>query len=290
MSIKFQEVSYTYSPSSKFAFNALKNISLEFEMNKITALIGHTGSGKSTLVQQLNALLIPTSGTLEVCDFIITNDKKKNKNLKSLRKRVGLVFQFPEYQLFEETVAKDIGFGPKNFGVSEEEINDIVKKVIVQVGLDESYLERSPLELSGGQKRRVAIAGILAMNPDVLVLDEPTAGLDPNGAKAMLDLFVELNRLGKTIIIVTHEMDYVLEYCDLCVVLNKGNIVYEGTPINLFVNDEIMNRVGIEPPLSIEFAKELKKNGFELNLYNIKDEITLSKEIIRTLKGGAKYE
>ena len=290
MSIKFQEVSYTYSPSSKFAFNALKNISLEFEMNKITALIGHTGSGKSTLVQQLNALLIPTSGTLEVCDFIITNDKKKNKNLKSLRKRVGLVFQFPEYQLFEETVAKDIGFGPKNFGVSEEEINDIVKKVIVQVGLDESYLERSPLELSGGQKRRVAIAGILAMNPDVLVLDEPTAGLDPNGAKAMLDLFVELNRLGKTIIIVTHEMDYVLEYCDLCVVLNKGNIVYEGTPINLFVNDEIMNRVGIEPPLSIEFAKELKKNGFELNLYNIKDEVTLSKEIIRTLKGGAKYE
>lgn len=290
MSIKFQEVSYTYSPSSKFAFNALKNISLEFEMDKITALIGHTGSGKSTLVQQLNALLIPTSGTLEVCDFIITNDKKKNKNLKSLRKRVGLVFQFPEYQLFEETVAKDIGFGPKNFGVSEEEINDIVKKVIVQVGLDESYLERSPLELSGGQKRRVAIAGILAMNPDVLVLDEPTAGLDPNGAKAMLDLFVELNRLGKTIIIVTHEMDYVLEYCDLCVVLNKGNIVYEGTPINLFVNDEIMNRVGIEPPLSIEFAKELKKNGFELNLYNIKDEITLSKEIIRTLKGGAKYE
>ena len=290
MSIKFQEVSYTYSPSSKFAFNALKNISLEFEMNKITALIGHTGSGKSTLVQQLNALLIPTSGTLEVCDFIITNDKKKNKNLKSLRKRVGLVFQFPEYQLFEETIAKDIGFGPKNFGVSEEEINDIVKKVIVQVGLDESYLERSPLELSGGQKRRVAIAGILAMNPDVLVLDEPTAGLDPNGAKAMLDLFVELNRLGKTIIIVTHEMDYVLEYCDLCVVLNKGNIVYEGTPINLFVNDEIMNKVGIEPPLSIEFAKELKKNGFELNLYNIKDEVTLSKEIIRTLKGGAKYE
>ena len=290
MSIKFQEVSYTYSPSSKFAFNALKNISLEFEMNKITALIGHTGSGKSTLVQQLNALLIPTSGTLEVCDFIIKNDKKKNKNLKSLRKRVGLVFQFPEYQLFEETVAKDIGFGPKNFGVSEEEINDIVKKVIVQVGLDESYLERSPLELSGGQKRRVAIAGILAMNPDVLVLDEPTAGLDPNGAKAMLDLFVELNRLGKTIIIVTHEMDYVLEYCDLCVVLNKGNIVYEGTPINLFVNDEIMNRVGIEPPLSIEFAKELQKNGFELNLYNIKDEVTLSKEIIRTLKGGAKYE
>ena len=290
MSIKFQEVSYTYSPRSPFEFKALNNISLNLEMNKITAIIGHTGSGKSTLVQQLNALLIPTSGTLEVCDFIITSDKKKNKNLKSLRKRVGLVFQFPEYQLFEETIAKDIAFGPKNFGVGEEEINEIVKKVIVQVGLDESYLERSPLELSGGQKRRVAIAGILAMNPDVLVLDEPTAGLDPTGAKAMLDLFVELNRQGKTIIIVTHEMDYVLEYCDLCVVLNKGDIVYEGTPINLFVNDDIMERVGIEPPLSIEFAKELIKNGFDLNINNIKDVTSLSKEIITSLKAGDKYE
>ena len=238
MSIKFQEVSYTYSPSSKFAFNALKNISLEFEMNKITALIGHTGSGKSTLVQQLNALLIPTSGTLEVCDFIITNDKKKNKNLKSLRKRVGLVFQFPEYQLFEETVAKDIGFGPKNFGVSEEEINDIVKKVIVQVGLDESYLERSPLELSGGQKRRVAIAGILAMNPDVLVLDEPTAGLDPNGAKAMLDLFVELNRLGKTIIIVTHEMGFARYACEKVAFLYEGALIECGNSEDIFLHPQ----------------------------------------------------
>ena len=290
MSIKFQEVSYTYSPRSPFEFKALNNISLNLEMDKITAIIGHTGSGKSTLVQQLNALLIPTSGTLEVCDFIITPDKKKNKNLKALRKRVGLVFQFPEYQLFEETIAKDIAFGPKNFGVSEEEINEIVKKVIVQVGLDESYLERSPLELSGGQKRRVAIAGILAMNPDVLVLDEPTAGLDPTGAKAMLDLFVELNKQGKTIIIVTHEMDYVLEYCDLCVVLNKGDIVYEGTPINLFVNDEIMERVGIEPPLSIEFGKELIKNGLNINLENVREASSLSKEIITSLKAGDKYE
>lgn len=290
MSIKFQEVSYTYSPRSPFEYKALNNISLNLEMDKITAIIGHTGSGKSTLVQQLNALLVPTSGTLEVCDFIITPDKKKNKNLKALRKRVGLVFQFPEYQLFEETIAKDIAFGPKNFGVSDEEINEIVKKVIVQVGLDESYLERSPLELSGGQKRRVAIAGILAMNPDVLVLDEPTAGLDPTGAKAMLDLFVELNKQGKTIIIVTHEMDYVLEYCDLCIVLNKGDIVYEGTPINLFINDEIMEKVGIEPPLSIEFAKELMGNGFNLNLNNIKDVTSLSKEIITSLKAGDKYE
>ena len=290
MSIKFQEVTYTYSPKSPFEFKALDNINLEIATNKITAIIGHTGSGKSTLVQHLNALLIPTSGTLEVCDFIITNEKKKNKNLKNLRKRVGLVFQFPEYQLFEETIAKDIGFGPKNFGVPQEEIDEIVKKVIVQVGLDETYLEKSPLELSGGQKRRVAIAGILAMNPDVLVLDEPTAGLDPLGAKAMLDLFVELNKQGKTIIIVTHEMEYVLEYCDLCVVVNKGKIVFEGQPINLFINDDIMNRVGIEPPLSIEFAKELIKNGFNIKLENIRDVTSLSKEIIKTLKGGVSNE
>ena len=290
MSIKYQELSYIYSPKSPFEYKALDNINLNIEMDRITAIIGHTGSGKTTLVQHLNALLIPTSGTLEVCDFVVTNDKKNNKNLKNLRKRVGLVFQFPEYQLFEETIAKDIGFGPKNFGVSQEEIDEITKKVIKQVGLDESYLEKSPLELSGGQKRRVAIAGILAMNPDILVLDEPTAGLDPLGAKAMLDLFVELNKEGKTIIIVTHEMDYVLEYCDLCVVVNKGKIVFEGKPINLFINDEIMKRVGIEPPLTIEFGKELIKNGLNVDLANVKDTTSLAKEIIKTLKGGEHHE
>jgi len=290
MSIEFKEIDYIYSPKSPFEYKALNNINLKIEMGRITAIIGHTGSGKTTLVQHLNALLIPTNGTLEVCDFIISNDKKKNKNLKNLRKRVGLVFQFPEYQLFEETIAKDIGFGPKNFGVPQEEIDEIVKTVIKQVGLDESYLEKSPLELSGGQKRRVAIAGILAMNPDVLVLDEPTAGLDPLGAKAMLDLFVELNRQGKTIILVTHEMEYVLEYCDLCVVVNKGQIAFEGKPINLFTNDEIMNRVGIEPPLAIEFGKELINSGFKLNLENVRDVTTLSKEIIMKLKGGAYHE
>lgn len=290
MSVHFQEVSYIYSPKSPFEHKALDNITLDIEMSKITAIIGHTGSGKSTLVQHLNALLLPTSGKLEVVDYVIDSDKKKNKNLKSLRKRVGLVFQFPEYQLFEETIAKDIGFGPKNFGESQEKIDEITKKVITQVGLDESYLDKSPLELSGGQKRRVAIAGILAMDPDILVLDEPTAGLDPLGAKAMLDLFVELNKQGKTIVIVTHEMDYVLEYCDLCVVVNKGKIVYEGTPINLFINDEIMNRVGIEPPLAIEFGQELIKKGIKLDLKRVKDVNTLSNEILNSMKGGVNNE
>ena len=290
MSIHFQEVSYIYSPKSPFEYKALNNVNLSIEPNKITAIIGHTGSGKSTLVQHLNALLIPTSGKLDILDFMVDSNKKNNKNLKQLRKRVGLVFQFPEYQLFEETIAKDIGFGPKNFNVPQEEIDKIVKKVIKQVGLDESYLEKSPLELSGGQKRRVAIAGILAMDPDVLVLDEPTAGLDPIGAKAMLDLFVELNKQGKTIIIVTHEMDYVLEYADLCVVVNKGKIVYEGKPINLFINDNLMNDVGIEPPLVIDFANQLTKNGVNINMSNIKDITSLSNEIVNVLKGGVNNE
>ena len=203
MSIIFRKVSHTYSPKTPFEYEALNKIDLTFGDGKMIAIIGHTGSGKSTLVQHMNALLLPTSGEVQVDDYIVK--PLKNKGLKQLRKKVGLVFQFPEYQLFENTVEKDIIFGPKNFGVGEEECKEIAKKVIKQVGLDESYLDVSPFELSGGQKRRVAIAGILAMNPDVLVLDEPTAGLDPNGAKEMLDLFVSLNKQGKTILIVTHD-------------------------------------------------------------------------------------
>lgn len=285
MSIKFQEVSYTYSPSSKFAFNALKNISLEFEMNKITALIGHTGSGKSTLVQQLNALLIPTSGTLEVCDFIITNDKKKNKNLKSLRKRVGLVFQFPEYQLFEETVAKDIGFGPKNFGVSEEEISEIVKKVIVQVGLDESFLERSPLELSGGQKRRVAIAGVLSSNPDVIILDEPTSGLDPKGSKDIMNIFKELNeKYGKTIILISHDMNIVNEYSTYVIAMKNGEVVYDGFPSSLFTNEKLLNELALTTPKIISFILEMNKKGFNLDVKNIKSMDDLVACIVKEMR------
>ena len=282
MSIKFQEVSYTYSPSSKFAFNALKNISLEFEMNKITALIGHTGSGKSTLVQQLNALLIPTSGTLEVCDFIITNDKKKNKNLKSLRKRVGLVFQFPEYQLFEDTVLKDVSFGPKNFGVSEEESIKLAKEALSLVGIQEDLFERSPFELSGGQKRRVAIAGIIALNPKVLILDEPTAGLDPQGSREMMKLFSKIHEMGTTIVMITHDMDNVLKYASDVVVLVKGEVIKSCKPYEIFLDEDNFAKLSIEEPLVIKMAKKLNTSGkYHIDLEKVKDIDTLVEQIAK---------
>lgn len=285
MSIIFRKVSHTYSPKTPFEYEALNQIDLTFNDGKMIAIIGHTGSGKSTLVQHMNALLLPSSGEVQVGDYVIL--PSKNKGLKQLRKRVGLVFQFPEYQLFENTVEKDIIFGPKNFGVSEEECAQIAKKVIKQVGLDESFLELSPFELSGGQKRRVAIAGILAMDPEVLVLDEPTAGLDPSGAKEMLELFVSLNRQGKTILIVTHEMDYVLEYCEECVVMKDGNVVFQGTPNSLFANDEILEKCELDCPSSFEFAKKLRNKGLILDFSKIKNVETLAQEIARVKKGGA---
>ena len=193
MAIQFQEVSHFYSKGSKFETEALKKISLSIAEHKMTAIIGHTGSGKSTLVQHLNALLLPDEGQIQIANRTIVA-KDKNKGLKSLRKEVGLVFQFPEYQLFEETVLKDVSFGPKNFGVSIEEAVEKAKMALKVVGIPEELYERSPLELSGGQKRRVAIAGILAMEPKILVLDEPTAGLDPQGARQMMTLFSSLFR------------------------------------------------------------------------------------------------
>lgn len=288
MSIIFRKVSHTYSPKTPFEYEALNDINLTFDSGRMIAIIGHTGSGKSTLVQHMNALLLPSSGEVQVGDYVIL--PTKNKGLKQLRKKVGLVFQFPEYQLFENTVEKDIIFGPKNFGVSEEECQQIAKKVIIQVGLDESFLEVSPFELSGGQKRRVAIAGILAMDPDVLVLDEPTAGLDPSGAKEMLDLFVSLNKLGKTILIVTHEMDYVLEYCEECVVMKDGSVVFQGSPSSLFSNDEILDKCELDCPSSFDFAKKLKNRGLILDLTKIKNVETLALEIANKLKVGANNE
>ena len=223
MSITFKEVEHTYSEDTTFAYHALKGVNLNIKKGSMTALIGHTGSGKSTLIQHINALLLPTSGQVQIEDILITATNKPS-SLKPLRKKAGLVFQFPEYQLFEETILKDIIFGPKNFGISEEEAIKIAKDMIQLVGLDESYLERSPFDLSGGQKRRIAIAGILAMNPDILILDEPTAGLDPQGAKEMLQLFKKVNQEGKTVILVSHDMNQVLEYCDDVVVMNHGHI------------------------------------------------------------------
>ena len=283
MSITLKEVEHIYAQDTPFAYHALKGVNLNIQKGSMTALIGHTGSGKSTLIQHINALLLPTSGEVNVEDILITATDKPS-SLKPLRKKAGLVFQFPEYQLFEETILKDIIFGPKNFGVSEEEAISIAKKVIKLVGLDESYLERSPFDLSGGQKRRIAIAGILAMDPDILILDEPTAGLDPQGAKEMLQLFKKVNQEGKTVILVSHDMNQVLEYCDDVVVMNHGQVERYVSVEELFKETEYLTSLSIDLPIITSFILELNKNGFHIDP-SIKDIDVLIQEI-----GGQLHE
>lgn len=283
MSITFKEVEHTYSADTPFAYHALKGVNLNIKKGSMTALIGHTGSGKSTLIQHINALLLPTSGQVQIEDILITATNKPS-SLKPLRKKAGLVFQFPEYQLFEETILKDIIFGPKNFGISEEEAIKIAKDMIQLVGLDESYLERSPFDLSGGQKRRIAIAGILAMNPDILILDEPTAGLDPQGAKEMLQLFKKVNQEGKTVILVSHDMNQVLEYCDDVVVMNHGHVEKHVTVNELFKETDYLTSLSIDLPIITSFILKLNENGFHLDP-SIKDINVLIQEI-----GGQVYE
>lgn len=265
MSIKFEEVDHIYAKGTPFQFHALKNINLNIKEKSFTAIIGHTGSGKSTLIQHINALSIPTEGKVSIQDFVIYSNKK-NSNLKGLRKKAGVVFQFPEYQLFEETVEKDIMFGPMNFGISEDDARKICVEMIELVGLDQSYLKKSPFELSGGQKRRVAIAGILSMKPDILVLDEPTAGLDPQGSKQMMDLFTKINNNGTTIILVTHDMNHVLHYCDRVVLLEQGQIVTHDTVRNIFSNDKVLNDLNIELPSITKTIQLLNNNGFDIDM------------------------
>ncbi len=265
MPIAFEKVSYPYSPKTPFEYQALKNIDLAIELNKVSAIIGATGSGKSTLVQHLNGLLLPSSGTVLVLDREIKANEK-TKDLKSLRQRVGLVFQFPEYQLFEETILKDVKFGPLNFKKDEQAAQEKAMNALKQVGLDESYYERSPLDLSGGQKRRVAIAGILAIEPDVLVLDEPTAGLDPQGAQAMMDLFVRLNKeYGKTILIVTHDMDQVLNYCENVIVLKKGEVITHQKTLDFFEKDFGVKEIEMALPQRLRIIDALRDGGFKLD-------------------------
>lgn len=283
MSITFKDVEYIYSQDTPFAYHALKGVNLDIPKGSFTALIGHTGSGKSTLIQHINALLIPTKGEVDIGDVHITSEEKP-KVLKPLRKKAGLVFQFPEYQLFEETIERDITFGPRNFGMSEEEAKEVARQTLERVGLDESYLERSPFELSGGQKRRVAIAGILAMDPDILVLDEPTAGLDPQGAKEMLDLFKDFQNSGKTVVMVSHDMNQVLEYCDHVVVMNHGKIERHCSVDELFSEEEYLSSLSIDLPIMTSFIMKLNKNGFTID-HTIKDIDKLIKAIGGELHG-----
>lgn len=264
MSIEFKKVNYIYGENTPFSYIALKDVSLKIPQGSFTALIGHTGSGKSTLIQHINALLLPSNGEVDIDEFVI-RAAEKPEVLKPLRKKAGLVFQFPEYQLFEETIEKDIIFGPTNFGMSEEEAKERAVKVLKLVGLDESYLERSPFELSGGQKRRVAIAGILAMEPDILVLDEPTAGLDPQGAKEMLELFKKFQESGKTVIMVSHDMNHVLQYCDHVVVMNHGEVERYCDVDELFSERDYLESMSIDLPVITDFIQELNMGGFHIN-------------------------
>ncbi|MFC4710442.1 energy-coupling factor ABC transporter ATP-binding protein [Enterococcus eurekensis] len=265
MDIRFEKVNFTYQPNSPFEQRVLHDIDLIVQEGCYTALVGHTGSGKSTLVQHLNALLKPTTGTVQIGDRTITPETS-NKNLKPIRQKVGIVFQFPESQLFEETVARDIAFGPQNFGVSEEDAAKLAVKTLQMVGLDESYLERSPFDLSGGQMRRVAIAGVLAMEPEVLVLDEPTAGLDPQGRKEMMEMFARLHKENNiTIVLVTHLMDDVADYADFVYVLEKGTVVKQGKPQDVFQEVEWLQAKQLGVPTATAFAQKLVDKGFEFN-------------------------
>ena len=281
MSIKFENVFFTYQENTPFCTHALNNINLEINDNEFVGLIGHTGSGKSTLVQHINALLRPSKGVIKVGEYEIIAKAKKIKNLKNLKKYAGLVFQFPEYQLFEDTVLKDVSYGPKNFGDKEEEAILKAKKALKLVGISEDLFDKSPFELSGGQKRRVAIAGIIALEPKILVLDEPTAGLDPKGAKDMMELFNVIHNNGTTIVMVTHNMDNVLKYCSRAIVMSKGEIISDSTPLELFSYDNLNEKYNIDQPMVLKYAKELIKGGLKLELSKIKDVESLAIEIKR---------
>lgn len=259
MPIEFKNVSFIYNDGVS-KIHALKSIQASIKKHCLTAIIGHTGCGKSTLIQHLNALIRPTSGEVVIDEFIITN-KLKHKSLKPLRKHVGLVFQFSENQLFEETIGKDIAFGPSNFGVDKEEIDRRVKESLIAVGLDESYIDCSCFDLSGGQKRRVAIAGILAMDPEIIVLDEPTAGLDPQGCIEMLELFLHIQKtLNKTIIVVTHDFDQVYQYFDEVILLDQGELIYQGDVLTFFEENS-----AIEIPKLLQLKQLLRQKGHKIS-------------------------
>ena len=268
MQIKINDLSYVYLKKTPNEVEALHHVSLEIPEGKVTSIIGHTGSGKSTLIQTLNGLLIPTEGEVHVGDYLITPKKHKNKNIKKLRKSLAIVFQFPEYQLFEETVEKDVAFGLRNYGVKQEEAIKEAHEALKIVGIDESFYKRSPFELSGGEKRRVAIAGIITLKPDILVLDEPTAGLDPEGSQIILNLIKKFNESGKTIILVTHDMNLVLNHSDDVVVINDGHIAFSGTPSDLFAQD--VSQYSIEVPELFKFCLLLKSKGVDLDITKVR--------------------
>ena len=281
--LELKNVSYTYSEGTPFKKDALKNINISFAENCITGLIGHTGCGKSTLVQMLNGLLIPTDGTVL---FRGDDISVKGYDLRALRHKVGLVFQYPEYQLFEDTVYEDIAFGPKNMGLDKDEIYNRIREASRFVGLDEKYLSVSPFDLSGGQKRRVAIAGIMAMDPDVLVLDEPAAGLDPVGREEILGGIYSYQRKRKnSVIIVSHSMEDMARYSDTLVVMNDGTVFMNGSPSEVFSQADKLADVGLDVPQITSFMLSLKKRGIDVrtDIFTVDD---ARLEIKRLIGGG----
>ncbi|WP_160683243.1 energy-coupling factor transporter ATPase [Clostridium sp. C2-6-12] len=284
MSIKIENLTHIYMPKSPFEKVALDNVSLDIANGEFVALIGHTGSGKSTLIQHFNGLLEATSGKIIVDEVDITDKKAK---LTDIRKKVGLVFQYPEYQLFEETIAKDIEFGPRNLGLPEEEIQNRVIKSMEMVGLDyETYKDKSPFDLSGGQKRRVAIAGVIAMQPTTLILDEPTAGLDPKGRD---DILAQISKLHKdynmTIIIVSHSMEDVAKIAQRIIVMNDGKVALQGTPAEVFKEVETLEKIGLGVPQVTYLVRELRRKGFNIsdNIFTIDE---AKKELLSILKAN----
>lgn len=283
MPIELKDLTHVYMEGSPFQSVAVKNVTLLIQKGELIGVIGHTGSGKSTLIQHFNGLLKPNSGTIFV-DGMDLNDKKTD--LRKVRQSVGMVFQYPEYQLFEETVRLDIAFGPKNLGLSPDEVELRVLSACQSVGLKEELLEKSPFELSGGQKRRVAIAGVIAMRPETLVLDEPAAGLDPSGRRDMLSLLKSLHGEGHmTLIMVSHSMTDVARLCERVLVMNKGELVMDGTPAEIFARGDELTLMGLGLPRGAELCRALFKAGFPIkeNLWRMED---VEAAILNVLRGG----
>jgi energy-coupling factor transport system ATP-binding protein len=282
MPIVIENLSYTYSPNTVFAHDALKNVHMTIDDGEFVGIIGHTGSGKSTLVLHLNGLIKLTSGKILVNDI----DLSKKYDYKKLRSTVGIVFQYPEYQLFDETVEKDIAFGPKNLGLSKEEVAYRVRTAMEMVGLDyESIKDRSPFELSGGQKRRAALAGVIAMHPKILILDEPTAGLDPKGKENILELVHSIKKASQvTVIMISHNMDEINEHCTRVAVLNQGELVYYLKPSELVERSLELGKMGLDIPTSARIARRLRKKGINIKT-GIHKQDELIDEVLKLYKG-----